>query len=134
MRYTILLYFLQIHPVSYLPFELWMDLQIADWWNLKYFGCRFHPENGFLFREYLSLYHTGVKENVLSFPNPTIIPFSLQSPKGTTRKTAVLGDRYSEALYWTQRYFYNFLLFRSNGIRKNTCHSHYLTAEHQQKK
>lgn len=77
----------------------------------------------FIQRTFFPLSHTGVKENVLLFSNPTIILFSFLSLRGATRKIAVLVDRCSKAftmtsMYSTERYFYNSLLFRTNDIRK----------------
>lgn len=68
--------------------------------------------------------------------NAAIILLSLLSLAGATRKFAVLVNRYSKAFTVistdsTGRDLYNSLLFRTGDVRKNACHSHYLTAEQQ---
>lgn len=69
-------------------------------------------------------------------PNAAIILLSLLSLRGAKQKFAVLLNRYSKAftvisMDSTGRDLYNSLLFRTSDVRKNTCHSHYHTAEQQ---
>lgn len=105
MYYTPLLYFLQIYLMFYLPFELWIDLQIADLWGLKYFRCRSQTESGFLFREHFYLYQMQESKKMFCYFQTQQSSFSVSWVlKVPPEKTAVLVDRYRKAFAMTSMY------------------------------